>query len=334
MDLQDTLLIRLAQAEDAVSRLDERVARCAFRGGWIARQDFLEAVAWGWNAGRVTALEDLLLHDLSMEVRMPDDSLRATHGLVRARRKAMAGGEELLSAAGAAWLLDGRRQPPAAGAGIASLSQPHVTAPGPLLAALTSDLGALEAGVTEGFDAAVTEWLELLRPREPDVPRLLQAAVALEGWRIIQPAPRQTYLGPLLVGQWLRSTKRVRSHVLGLETGIRLRRRHEAQPLERPIERRILWWLGAIAAGAAAAAEVLNQLELARQVALGRVGARRAHSHVNDLIQLLLERPLVTAPMVAQKLKVTPQTARRLLGDLGGCVTETSGRARYRAWRL
>ena len=36
----------------------------------------------------------------------------------------------------------------------------------------------------------------------------------------------------------------------------------------------------------------------------------------------------------AQRRKVSPQTARRLIGQLGGSVTEISGQKRFRAWRL
>ncbi len=80
--------------------------------------------------------------------------------------------------------------------------------------------------------------------------------------------------------------------------------------------------------------EALNRLELARQVAVSRMGVRRGHSHLGALIALMLERPVVSAPLVAEKLKVSPQSARRLLGELGGSVTEISGQSRFRAWRL
>src|SRR4051812_45880740 len=100
MQLAEALIPPLAQAEDRVSRLDERVRACPFSAGWTARLDFLEAVAWGWNCGQVVGHEELLLHDESMGRQMPGAALQAAHGLVRARRKAQAGGPELLSAAG------------------------------------------------------------------------------------------------------------------------------------------------------------------------------------------------------------------------------------------
>ncbi|HKR90084.1 MAG TPA: hypothetical protein VJS38_18095, partial [Phenylobacterium sp.] len=113
MVLAETLIWPLAQAEDLVSRLDERVRTCPFAAGWSARLDFLEAVAWGWNTGQVVSNEELLLHDESMDRQMPGVALRAAHGLIRARRKAMAGGAEILSPAGAAWLAGRRTHPPA-----------------------------------------------------------------------------------------------------------------------------------------------------------------------------------------------------------------------------
>ena len=97
-DVQDRMLWAVSGADDAVSRLDERVRACPYALGWAGRQDFAEAVAWGWNAGAAVPLEDLILHDESMDVRMPDEALRAAHAFVRARRKARAGGPAILSA--------------------------------------------------------------------------------------------------------------------------------------------------------------------------------------------------------------------------------------------
>jgi hypothetical protein len=331
--LQERLISALSKADDAVSRLDERVRMCPFRTGWLARQDFSEAVAWSWNAGAAVPAEDLNLHDKSMDVRMADQALRAAHGVVRARRKAATAGGELLSPEGAAWLAGRRRRPPSpprAPARPAIKLKPDTS----VLVHLVAQLEALRVGLSESVDDGVAEWLEMLTLADPSLPRLLQAAAALEGWRIVEPYPREAYVGPLLVAQWLRDQKRVRSHLVGLEAGFRAVMRNTQGASRLPPAERILFWLAVIGEAAAQAGEGLNRLELARQIAVGHLRDRRAHSHLGGLIELFLERPVVTAPMAAQRLNVSPQTARRLIGQLGGSVTEISGQARFRAWRL
>lgn len=332
-DPQERLIGALSGAEDAVSRLDERVRSCAFRPGWLARLDLSEAVAWSWNAGAAVSAEDLNLHDESMDVRMPDEALRAAHGLVRARRKAATAGAELLSPEGAAWLAGRRRRGPSpARARQSAVEAGRADASG--LEGLVSQLERLRAGKSEGVDDGVMEWLELLAGTDGRVPLLLQAAAALEGWRIVEPYPRETYVGALMVAHWLKDRRRVRSHLLGLEAGLRVVTRQARPASALPPAERILFWVAVIGESANQASEALNRLELARQVAVSRMGVRRAHSHLGDLIELFLERSVVTAPMAAQRLKVSPQTARRLIGQLGGSITEISGQARFRAWRL
>jgi hypothetical protein len=334
MDLAEALFSPLAYAEDLVSRLDERVRACPFAAGWTARLEFLEAVAWGWNSGQVVTNEELLLHDESMDRQMPGTALLAAHGLVRARRKAVAGGPELLSPAGAAWLAGRRTRPPAARAGGHAAADRPLDPEAPLAPQLLGEVERLQAGTTTEADQAVAEWLSLLSLADPRLPALLQAAVALEGWRIIDPYPRETWLGPLMVAQWLRTRRRVRSHLISLELGLRELSRSRRPAAAAPLAERLVFWVEVTGQGAATSLEQLNRLELARQVAVARIGERRAHSHLNALLDLLLERPVVSAPAAASRLQVSGQTARRLFAELGASVTEVSGQTRYRAWRL
>jgi hypothetical protein len=333
-DHRDRVFSTLARAEDALSRLDERVRACDFRAGWTARLDFSEAIAWGWTAGGAVAAEDLVLHDQNMDVRMPDDALRAAHGLIRARRKAASVGPELLSPAGAAWLSGRRRMPPAPLGEAGATGEPSNADTPDMLGRLAAGLVRLSRGTTEDLEGAMADWLGPLAVRDRETPLLLRAAVALEAWRIVDPLPRQTYVGPILVAQWLRHRRRVRSHLPGFETGFRVESRRQGDPRGLPLGARITYWLRVIAESAEHGLEELNRLELARQVAMAKIGERRAHSHLKDVVSLLLEHPIVTAPLVAERLKLSPQTARRLIGELGATVREISGQTRYRAWRL
>ena len=67
----------LAAADDALARLDERLAKSPIRDGWIARTHFMDACASLWLEGELVHLEDLVLHDANMDVCTP------THELTR-----------------------------------------------------------------------------------------------------------------------------------------------------------------------------------------------------------------------------------------------------------
>lgn len=330
----EALFLALARAEDVVSRVDARAQTCAFADGWAARIDFNEAYAWGWVTGEIVDMEDLVLHDAQMDARLPDQALRATHAVVRARRKARRAGPELQSAHGAAWVAGRRGDAPMNIPSPPDLAQPNAEAEAQdLIAELARALRTLSQGETADPDEAVAEWLTWSRGLPERAPPLLRAAAAIEGWRLVNPLPRQTFVGAIMVAQGLKLSERTRSCLLGLETA---RRTHFQPPrgFLAPIPVRLAYWLKIMAMGAEAGLAELKRLELARQVVLRRIGDRRANDRAGDLLELLLARPLVSAPMAAEHLGVTAHSARRLLSGLGASVMEVSGRSRYRAWRL
>jgi hypothetical protein len=95
----------LAAAEDALARLDERLASSPIRQGWIARTHFTDACATLWLEGELVHLDDLVLHDAGMDVRAPTFELTRAHAVLRARRRiAAAKPDWALSAAGLAGL--------------------------------------------------------------------------------------------------------------------------------------------------------------------------------------------------------------------------------------
>ena len=332
----EIVFLALSQAEDAVSRLDERVRACAFRQGWIARLDYAEASAWGWTSGNIVSAGDLVLHEHAMDVRLPDQSLRASHGLVRARVKAARTGPELVSAEGLSWLMGARKDPPMED-GVharrsiepnpADLDRPDAST------RLAVRLRVLARGTTESADDGIEEWLELLQEHERDTPLLLHAAAALEAWTIIDPLPRRAYIGPIIVAHWLRGRKRVQTHLLGIESGVRAHARKRRDAFASAPAARLAYWLRVIAEAADQGVAELHRLELARQVMAQHAQGRRSHSHLQAVIDLLLARPVVTAPLLAETLKMSQTSARRLVEALGSSVTEISGRSRFRAWR-
>jgi hypothetical protein len=331
---QDGLVRQLARAEDRVTRLDERTRSCAFKAGFLARVDFSEALAWGWNSGEVVTAQDLLLHDADMDVRTPTQALAASHRVIRARRKAAGAGPEMFTPNGASWLAGLRRRPPLSGAAPLAVDDGFAEAAPDMVGRLAAQLERLRAGDTESVEAALIDGLGLLERTGRDAPKLLQAAAALEGWRIVDPLPRYRFVGPILAAQWLQARGRTPAGLLGLEGGFRAVRRSAREPAETDAAGRLVWGLKVMTAAAENGLEELRRLDLARQVVEAKIGRRRSHSHHRDVLALLLARPLITAAVVAERLNISPQAARRLIGELGSSVVEISGRSRFRAWRL
>ena len=77
----------LAAAEDALARLDERLANSPIRDGWITRTHYTDAAACLWLDGELVHLEDLVLHDAGMDIRAPTHELTRAHIVLRTRRR-------------------------------------------------------------------------------------------------------------------------------------------------------------------------------------------------------------------------------------------------------
>lgn len=102
LSLKD-LLHPLVKAEDALARLDDRLGRKGDLGdlntrrsrdgllreneGWIARSHFMEACNALWLAGELVHVEDLVLHDVRMDIRTPTHELTRAHTILRTRRQ-------------------------------------------------------------------------------------------------------------------------------------------------------------------------------------------------------------------------------------------------------
>jgi len=73
----------LATAEDALARLDERLAKSPIREGWIARTHFHDACARPGLEGELVHLEDLVLHDAGRDIRTPTHEVTLAHAAHR-----------------------------------------------------------------------------------------------------------------------------------------------------------------------------------------------------------------------------------------------------------
>lgn len=345
----DRLATPLARAEDAVARLDQRLACSPIRAGWCARNQFTEALSSLCLDGALVQLEDLVLHDVQRDARAPTHELTRAHGHLRlARRLASLPPGVALSGDGILALL-GRREPVPIDAeddldddgAIEKESWDATFAEVDALLARTDQLlAAVERSarsLPEGLirtpppdrDDRLARWRAEVDAAH-DRPPTLAAAWAMLAWEAFAPFPDEAGLGRLLAADLLRGRGKVGSHLLDIASGLRAvapeRRRH-ADPVIR-----LQAALEAIAAGAGRGLEDHERLLTARELLLRRVGMRRSNSRLPRLVDLVVAAPLATADTVATALSVTPQAARSMITELG--LREITGRGRFRAWAV
>jgi hypothetical protein len=164
-----------------------------------------------------------------------------------------------------------------------------------------------------------------------NLPPLLGALLLAHTWQADEPIQRQARLAPLLAGLHLRARGRTKTHLASFYLGLR-----RLRPQERPHTSldRLRQGLAIVEAGAREGLAQHDRLMLARALLARKCRGRRETSHLPALAGLLLEAPLVSVAMIAQRLAISPQAAQILVGDLGASLREITGRKRYRAWTI
>ena len=361
----------ISDAGIALTRLDERVARSAVGQGWIERMHFADACASLWIDGELVHLEDLVLHDAGHDIRTPTHELTIARDVLRSRRRIAAqpagwalGLDGLRSLRGLG--VDAGAVPASGDRALTAAAERDVSAAvgggevaelaavDPLaseLAAIDALLARTDAAIIDvksasrrsarekdplvydldwDEDIRLAEWRVVLTETE-GLPPVLRAVILLDAWNVLQVLEHAPWLGRLLSASILHlAGVTTAGHLTALSFGLKSipvdRRRH------RNRETRLL----AVADGLIAAAEIglkeHDRLLLARRVMERKLIGRRASSRLPELIELIMARPLVSAAMVADTLAVTPQAARRIVGELG--LREMTGRGRFRAWGI
>ncbi|WP_183894901.1 RHE_PE00001 family protein [Rhizobium skierniewicense] len=354
-----TLLMPCAKATEALARLDERILRSPIGGGFLERQDFMDAVSSLWVDGELVHIEDLVLHDAHMDIRAPTHELGVANRILRARRQ-ISGNEPqwALSQSGlsrlrgrdGADMSDIHARPKSQ-----SISHAETTADDDETAPLRDELSAIdqliarstatlssisteaakpylrENDVTRDLDwdedERLSEWKQALTATE-GLPPVLRAAIALDAWNKLEVLKRSPWMGRQLAAALLRAEGLTVSHLAPLNTGLR------AVPRERrnaPNQRdRIRAFLESMEEAANIGLREHDRLLNAKSRMDRRLTGRRSNSRLPELIALVLARPVVSTAMIVKALGTTPQGAVGLANQLE--LREMTGRGRFRAW--
>ena len=174
-------------------------------------------------------------------------------------------------------------------------------------------------------------WLDVVK-RTSHWPAIAAAAVAWNAWLDLNLYSRLPWLGLIMAAAILRA-RGLTSHLLPLAAGFK---QSKFRPQGREGAREKLEGFCMVLEEALAIANKdLDRLILAREL-MNRVTAGcRSNSKLPELVELFLSRPLVTVPLGAKMLKVTPKAVDLMLAQLGGALPrELTGRTRYRAWGI
>ncbi|WP_282611241.1 DUF1403 family protein [Pelagibius sp. Alg239-R121] len=303
------------EAEEALARLDQALASSALKTAWLRRADFEEAAAALWLEGDLVPLEDLVLDDANTNARAPSHELFQARSILLLRRRL--GRQEPLDAL----KLDG----------LISLQETRDQVDE---AAREDTMDLLMQDPDWLAETRLEDWLYIL-PAFDAFPALPATAVALHAWNHIQPfQQRNETIGRLLAPPLLWRRQKIDGQALCLCVGLKALRWFDRPVV--PLESWIKVFCRAVTRAAQDGLKRLQELSLAQTQLARRLEGRRKSSRLPALAELILEEPLVSAPMVARKLDMSQQAAGTLIEDLvsTGVVRELTGRSRFRAYAI
>jgi hypothetical protein len=303
------LLAPLARAEDNIARLDERLRTSVVGEGVAHRVLHREAVGRVRLDGRIVDIEDLVLLDDGSRNRLNSEVLSSAFQILVHWQGASA------AAPGAARSL---MQAPRPGAGerVASVKAQRD------LPVEFYDPDWNEAG-------RLTEWRTVLRATE-GLPATLAAALVMDAWLMLEPEQRGQWRASLLASLLLRAREKTRNFLLPISWG---GQKHDFRWSSKlSLNARLAGLLTWMDAAAQKVNDETHKLSLAHEVLQGHLEGRRSNSRLPDLAKLLLNKPVISAPMAAKALGVSDVAIRKMLRELGSVPREMTGRSSYRVW--
>ncbi|CAX24253.1 conserved protein of unknown function, DUF1612 family protein [Methylorubrum extorquens DM4] len=160
------------------------------------------------------------------------------------------------------------------------------------------------------------------------LPPALAAAIAADAWSALEPLQHTPWIGRLLAASVLRQRGKTRWHLSCLHDGLKAIPRERRRP--RDSAGRLAVELEATTAAAEAGLKDHDRWLTARTLLARKLDGRRSTSRLPALLDYVLTRPIVSASMIAEELRITPRAAQDLVAELG--LREATGRGRYRAW--
>jgi hypothetical protein len=356
----ETIAGRLEQITIRILRFDARLEASGLAAGWQSRCDMTEAVRALILDGHLVDVGDLVLHDAGMDVRHPTHELTRAAAALKSRRTAMArkapwplsiDGLSALRGIGGVADETPRSKMKRPDPDDDEAYPPHANDADPWKAhfaeidALLDRTSKVLAGETPlrknrshlvyDPDQDETEsedvWLDLVK-RTSHWPAVAAAAVAWDAWLDLNLYARQPWLGLTMAAAILRA-RGLTNHLLPLAAGFK-QSKFRPQGREGSLEI-VEGFCQVLDEALSLAHKDLDRLILAREL-MGRVAAKtRSNSKLPELVELFLSRPLVTVPLGAKLLQVTPKAVDLMLAQLGGALPrELTGRTRYRAWGI
>ncbi|MBA1159189.1 DUF1612 domain-containing protein [Microvirga sp. Marseille-Q2068] len=174
-------------------------------------------------------------------------------------------------------------------------------------------------------------WLDVVK-RTSGWPAIAAAAVAWNAWLDLNLYARLPWLGLIMAASILRA-RGLTHHLLPLAAGFK-QSKFRPQGREGALEK-LEGFCQVLEEALVLAHKDLDRLILARELMNRVTKTCRSNSKLPELVELFLSRPLVTVPLGAKLLKVTPKAVDLMLAQLGGALPrELTGRTRYRAWGI
>lgn len=308
------ILDAFLEADDAVGRLDERTRGCALRAPWNERLLYRNACAAMLAQNCLVHLEDLVLFDGHAFSGTMYPDLSAALGILKLWQKALQGNVAIL------------------------LKSPM---PGEEPRSLALDMTGGDAAAQDrpeffydpAWDGAgrLEQWRAVWRSTN-DHPPLLAAAIAWDAWNALSPEQQGPWRATLLAALVLRARGKTKHLLLPLDSGQKLVRKRWSAVDSQQARLRCFFDI-AVAAGKIASTE-LSGLESAKERMRLRLKTVRKNSHLADLIDLMIAKPVVSIPLACKALGISKQAVRALIPKLGSTPREISERRSYRYWTV